>query len=340
MGVAMLDGRKRDWRLAIVIGFSLGVVAGLLLRGHEFSVASLFRSGSDGASQPWPEIFSEVEIEGAGGRQRAWFLAANASIGRPLLVSLHTWSGDYAQFDPLASLAAREGWNYIHPDFGGRNNQPSACLSDGAVAGIGDAIDYAVLNGQVDRDRVFVSGMSGGGYAALGLYLRARHEIHTVLSWVPISDLAAWYWESTAKGLPYAQDIVRCTGTGGAFSADAAKARSPLYWSISEPPAARLEIYAGINDGHEGSVPISHSIRFFNRMAGLFGFPDRAVPPETTVALLTRGLDAETRPGTSIGGRAVIFAGEAGPVSLTIFDGGHEMLPEHVIARVGELAAE
>jgi hypothetical protein len=332
--------RIGDWRLAIAIGLSLGFAAGFLLRGHEFSLAALVRSGNDAAADAWPEIFSEVEIEGTGGRQRAWFLAAEGSIDQPLLVSLHTWSGDYDQSDPLATLVAREGWNYIHPDFGGRNNHSSACLSDNAVAGIGDAIDYAIRNGQVDLDRVFVSGMSGGGYAALGLYLRTRHKIHTVLSWVPISDLAAWYWQSTAKGLSYAQDITHCTGTGGVFSADAARARSPLYWSVGELPTVRLEIYAGINDGHEGSVPISHSIEFFNRMADLIGFSDRRVSPEATIGLLTRGLDAEARPGTTIDDRAVIFNREAGSVSLTIFDGAHEMLPRHVIARVRELAEE
>jgi pimeloyl-ACP methyl ester carboxylesterase len=336
----MSSRSKLGWRLAFVIACSLSFVAGFLLREHESLLVALVQRTDNAAALAWPEIFAEVEIDGAGGPQRAWFFAAEGAVARPLLVSLHTWSGDYTQYDPLAERAAREGWNYIHPDFGGRNNTTSSCLSDTAVAGIGDAIDYAVRHGQVNLDRVFVSGMSGGGYAALGLYLRSRHKIHTLLSWVPISDLDAWYWQTVAKGLPYAEDIANCTGGAGVYSATAAKARSPLHWSIVEPPAARLEIYAGIHDGHDGSVPISHSILFFNRMAELSGHHDRMVSPETTAGLLTRGLGSETRPGRSIDGREVMFAREAGSVSLTIFDGGHEMLPGHVIARVLELIEE
>jgi pimeloyl-ACP methyl ester carboxylesterase len=337
----MLEGSRRQTVLAIMLAAGLGFAAGFLLRGHGLPLDVLARlAGSDSTAQLWSEAFSEVEIDGSrGSRQRAWFVAAKGAVARPLLVSLHTWSGDYMQPDPLAGLAVREGWNYIHPDFGGRNDHPDACLSDKALADIDAAIDFAMRNGHVDLERVFVVGMSGGGYAALGLYLRTRHRIHTFLSWVPISDLAAWYHQSRAKGLQYARDIANCIGTGGVFNTEAAMARSPLYWNIGESPAARLEIYAGINDGHEGSVPISHSIQFFNRMAGELGFLEQIISQETSVGLLTRSLNAQTGSGDTIDGRSVVFSREAGQVSITIFDGGHEILPNHVITRVRQFAA-
>jgi hypothetical protein len=335
----MVAGHRSRTIWVILLGTGLGFAAGFLWRGYGLPLAAPVPTDNEVPTPSWPEGFSEVEIEGsAPDPQRAWFVAAKDDVAQPLLVSLHTWSGDYTQPDPLADLAAREGWNYIHPDFGGRNDHPAACLSEAAIAGMDDAIDYAIRNGRVDSGRVFVSGWSGGGYAALGLYLKTRHRVHTFLSWVPISDLAAWYRQSLAKGLQYASDIAHCTGMDGVFSAQAAMVRSPLHWNIAEAPAARLELYAGINDGHEGSVPISHSIEFFNRMADLLGFSARIIPPATTVGLLTRGLDAEGGRGLTIEGRSVIFSQEAGPVSITIFEGGHEMLPGHVIARIRQSA--
>jgi len=116
----------------------------------------------------------------------------------PLIVSLHTWSGDYSQNDPLAEMARKEGWNYIHPDFRGPNRTRDACLSKKAITDIDDAVQYAKDNGNgnVDMNNIFIVGASGGGYATLGSYLKISHQIKAFLSWVPISDLSAWFHQS------------------------------------------------------------------------------------------------------------------------------------------------
>ena len=143
----------------------------------------------------WPDAFSEVRIPSSadGTKQHAYFLKAVSGLPKPLVVSLHSWSGDYSQNDALANLAAGEGWNYIHPDFRGPNWIADSCLSDRVISDIDDAIQYAIDNGNVDLSNVFVVGASGGGYATLGAYLKTRHQVKAFLSWVPISDLVAWY---------------------------------------------------------------------------------------------------------------------------------------------------
>ena len=89
-----------------------------------------------------------------------------------------------------------------------------ACLSNKALADIDDAIQYAKDNGHVDTNNVFVVGVSGGGYATLGLYLRVSHQIKTFFSWVPVSDLSAWFYQSKNRNAKYAQDILQCTSDG------------------------------------------------------------------------------------------------------------------------------
>src|SRR5690606_2644791 len=61
---------------------------------------------------------------------------------RPLVVSLHTWSGDYRQKDTLIHFCIHRGFHYIHPNFRGPNQNPEAMGSDKVVSDIDDAIDY------------------------------------------------------------------------------------------------------------------------------------------------------------------------------------------------------
>ncbi|MFA5326348.1 MAG: hypothetical protein WC384_01025 [Prolixibacteraceae bacterium] len=53
----------------------------------------------------------------------AVFYKTSQTAPQPLVVSLHTWSGDYTQEDPLAKEILLRDWNYIHPDFRGVNNK-------------------------------------------------------------------------------------------------------------------------------------------------------------------------------------------------------------------------
>lgn len=68
----------------------------------------------------WPEAFRAVEIPARdGGIQKGYFRRAEGPA--PLIVSLHTWSGDWTQRDALAQKALDRGWNYLHPDIRGPN---------------------------------------------------------------------------------------------------------------------------------------------------------------------------------------------------------------------------
>lgn len=265
--------------------------------------------------------------------QKAVFHAAKTTVAMPLVVSLHSWSGDHSQDDPLAEKVIAAGWNYIHPDFRGRNNKPDACLSDKVIADIDDAIQYALDNGPADRDAVFVVGGSGGGHATLGVYLRTRHRIRLFLSWVPISDLTAWYWESKSRANKYADDIVLCTSTTGTFEEQGALERSPLYWPVPKDIKGRLEIYAGINDGYTGSVPVSHTLRFYNKMAEHFGRPDAQVSEADMIRLLARGVAPNPALG-HIEDRPVLYRKEMPQVAVAIFEGGHELLVDHCLSRM------
>ncbi|MGL4325707.1 MAG: hypothetical protein ACRCTD_16860, partial [Beijerinckiaceae bacterium] len=108
--------------------------------------------------------------------------------------------------------------------------------------------------------------------------------------------------------------------------------RSPLFMPSAKPELLmRTKIYAGIHDGWTGSVPISHSLRMFNHIAQTID-PDKKIDELTARALLER--TARPLPAMTIAGRAVFLHRQAHGASLTIFDGGHEMLTRQVIADI------
>jgi pimeloyl-ACP methyl ester carboxylesterase len=292
-------------------------------------------------TEEWAEDFLHVKIPSSfdDTEQSAYFLKADSGMPKPLIVSLHTWSGDYSQNDPLAPMSKDTRWNYIHPDFRGPNWTADACLSEKSIADIDDAIQFAIDSGNVDMSNIFVVGVSGGGYATLGTYLRTRHQVRAFLSWVPISDLTAWYHQSSHRKTRYAQDILKCTSDGSAQNENEAKLRSPLFWDIPEKTKGRLEIYAGINDGYTGSVPISHSILFYNRIAQHLGNHNDLVTQADFIELLTRGIAHRNDLGR-LEERNVLYKRATDLLSLTIFDGGHEMLSEFCFERMKIIAEQ
>lgn len=290
----------------------------------------------------WNDGFSLIKIRSSadGSLQRAYFFSTSLKTLKPLIVSLHTWSGDYSQNDPLAAMAKQAGWNYIHPDFRGPNWTVDACLSNKALTDIDDAIQYAKDNGSVDTKNIFVVGVSGGGYAVLGSYLKSVHNIKAFLAWAPISDLSAWFHQSRNRNDKYARHILQCTSDGIVFDQYKAIDRSPLFWNIpNKNLQGRLEIYAGIDDGYTGSVPISHSILFFNRLVSHYGYADKEVGEGDIVELLTHGYEKRGLL-RKIDDREVIYEKDSGLVSLVIFEGSHEMLPEFCFKRMKEIAEQ
>jgi pimeloyl-ACP methyl ester carboxylesterase len=251
---------------------------------------------------------------------------------QPLVVVLHTWSGDYSQTEnSLANESRTKGWNYLHPNFRGPNYYPKACGSTYAIRDIDLAIDWALENLSVNPDSIFILGASGGGYATLCAYMKSRHNIRGFHAYVPISDLAAWYLESLVRSPKYAQDILDCTGSADStLNEKEARRRSPLYWDtpLEKRNHSSLHLYAGVHDGYIGSVPITHSINFYNKVLRDANVKDSEayVDDSTIIYLLTkqRGRIEEKY----LGGREVHLQKQWKNISLIIFEGGHEMLTD------------
>lgn len=284
----------------------------------------------DKRSSIWSKNFELKEIISTydGGTQKVYTYGTSSIHPMPLVVSLHTWSGDYSQEDPLAEESRKLNYNYIHPDFRGANKTFDACLSHAAIADIDDAIDYALKNFNVDKNLVFVVGASGGGYASVGHFFKTKHTVKQHMAWVPIVDLKAWYRQSLRKKQGYSDDIIKCTSKNGLEDYDEMKRRSPMYWEVPSLTDKKLRIFAGVDDGYTGSVPISHSIGIFNKIISSSGDATALVTTSDAMDLLSRNVSTNFQP---IGGRDVFFYRKSTGVDLTIFDGGHEMLVSYVV---------
>jgi len=161
------------------------------------------KSWDDTTNTGWPEGFRIVEISSSSddSLQKARFYAPDTKKSAPLIVSLHTWSGDYNQEDPLAEEIIKRGWNYIHPDFRGPNTRPEAGGSDLVISDIEDAINYALRNSDANPADVHIIGVSGGGFATLAAYMKIGYPVRSFNAWAAISDLEAWYDECRSRGL-------------------------------------------------------------------------------------------------------------------------------------------
>ena len=277
-------------------------------------------------------------------QQPALFWAPDATKGKaPLLVALHTWSGDYKQAGGEA-LYARwcldNGWIFIHPNFRGPNRRPEALGSDLMVADIRAAVEFAKGQAAVDESRIYAVGVSGGGHAALLLAGRLPEIWAGVSAWCGIADVGLWHAETTAADRKnYAGHIEGALGGAPDSSPERAadaRHRSPLSW-LKHAAAVPLDINHGIDDGRSGSVPFSQSLKAWN-----------AVVPESA-RLKDSDISAyyETRtPPTDIGKpaedalygkRTPLFRLAHGNARVTIFQGGHEIIHE---AALNWLAAQ
>lgn len=280
----------------------------------------------------WGNEFSLVAIKSSkdSSLQNAWFYKSKKKTLQPLIVSLHTWSGDYNQEDPLAKEILLRDWNYIHPDFRGANNNPMACGSSLVIADLEDAIHYAVKNGVVDTTNVHIVGVSGGGYAAMLAYMKINYPVRSFNAWVGISNLSDWYWESKGRNTKYATDIEQVVMKNGKPDWSELESRSPikLPFPAGKREQATLNIYAGLHDGYTGSVPITHSILFYNKIAAaLFpGIKEHLVTDSTIISLLTKRTNPGTDTSVKLNGRIIHLSKQLNNLSLTIFEGGHEML--------------
>lgn len=308
-------------------------------------VAAAIGAGADAfaADRVWPAQVHTVGIPASDGTsQPAIWYAPAESQAKPLLVGLHTWSNGYssATFEgDYADWAIAHGWAFVHPHFRGPNRTPQAMGSDRAVQDVVEAVAWARGQTKVDPNRIYLVGVSGGGHMAL--LMAGRHpEIWAgVSAWCGISDIEQWHAEHvTGRSLgggfvriepENARDIEQALG--GAPETDPARhadawSRSPLRW-LHAAAGVPLDINAGINDGRGGSVSFLHSLRAF----------DAVVPPADRLGetasesfyaarLLPSGWPA-AGPDPLYGDHQPLFRKTSGNTRITIFEGGHQILP-------------
>lgn len=331
--------QQRITKTAIILLSNISVLlVGFNLNAQQLNQTDSIIKFDDTRKSIWPKEFSLVEIQSSidNNIQRAYFYKSESREKKPLIVSLHTWSGDYAQRDSIAELCRVNDINYIHPDFRGPNHSKQACCSDLVISDISDAIDYAIMHANVDTTRISIIGVSGGGYATLCCFMKLKRRIHQFAAWAAITDLIAWHNESEIRGNKYAQDILDCTCSSNQLDEINAKQRSPFYFDtpLSKLEETKLSIYAGIYDGIQGSVPITHSINFYNKLLEDLSEknPDNYISDSEKLKLLE--LRKPLGKFGSIGGRKIFLQKKIGNITMTIFEGGHEMLTKYTFEEV------
>lgn len=317
-----------------------GIIIGVLIRHNPNSwtaIKSLYiNNGASSKKSNWKTDFSIASIESSLDNtiQKAHYYQTKSKLAKPLIVSLHTWSGDYTQYDDLAELCRNRDLNYIHPDFRGPNNSSKACCSEFVLSDIDDAITYALENFNVNSDQIYIIGFSGGGYATLSAFMKSKHKVNKFSAWASISDLVAWHKESKIlENFEYVDDIQRCTESDRKLNIEIAKQKSPINW---QTPTHKLEqqelnIYAGIYDGLQGSVPITHSINFYNKVLKDLNVKDSIyyVSEKEKLSLLEKR--EPLGQFGNLSNKQIFLRKTYKNISLEIFEGGHEILSEYAL---------
>lgn len=197
-------------------------------------------------------------------QQPSLFFQADGKEKRPLLVGLHTWSYDrFNQVENMLPYAQKLNWNLLLPEFRGANieNNPNcreACGSRAARQDILDAIAYVNERYPIDEKNIFLLGLSGGGHMSLLTAALAPERFKAVASFVPITDLEAWFYEK--KDTVYAPAIAACCGgLPEGPHLEEYRDRSPIQY-VDELAKANLKLFHGKFDD---VVPVAHSIRLY-----------------------------------------------------------------------------
>lgn len=275
------------------------------------------------AERPLPGTeIATVPAFGKAPAQKAQFFAADKPA--PLIVDLHQWGGDHqgrsGSYARLDELVRAKAWSFIRPDV---VDLQTNCDPDQIADGVRAAISYAKANAPVGK--VYVIGSSGGGYMALVAMMKGV-EADGYQAWVPITDLQAW--ERQHRADRFGEGVRTCAGGQAALG-------SPLNMPMPTRRAP-LQLYAGVDDGfgfapdsqgkrYVGVVMPTHAVRFFNR------FASEPVTADEITRLLE---DRSGSGGGKLGDRAVLLERSAPGVSLTIFDGAHEMLADVAVEQI------
>ncbi len=292
-------------------------------------------SAQDSLPRARIEFTSSVD----GSKQAAYIILpqkSGSTLPVPMVVSLHTWSGNMEQRNTTLERAVHEqGWIYLFPNFRGINRTPAACGSRLAQQDILDAVDWVIARQRVDKQRIYLTGASGGGHMTMLMAGRYPDRWRAASAFVGISDLARWH--AKHQGQKYGNMLEACCGgaPGDSAAVDAEyQARSPLTY-IANAKDLAIDLAAGINDGHSGSVPIKHSVDAFNQIAAANGTPPVSDRELAELSLRDGRLSSPTP--TDVGfdesfGRKFFLRRMSGNARLTIFDGGHEGITTATIA--------
>lgn len=323
----------------IILGILIiGIVLGIFLRHNKSTwllikkpILKFYNTPNDS----WSENFKLIDIKSSidNNIQKVYYYKSKSSLPKPLIVSLHTWGGNYSQNDDLSEICKQKDLNYIHPDFRGVNSTINACCSELALSDIDDAITYAIDNFNVDISKIYVVGVSGGGYATISTFMKSKHKIQKFSAWASITDLIAWYNEGEIRNSEFSNDILKCTNSGMQLNIENAKQKSPLYWKtpIEKLKNSELLIYAGAFDGIQGSVPITHSINFYNKILSDLAVSDTTKYVSDSEKLKLIEFRKPIGNYANIGGRKVYLRKKFENLSLVIFEGGHEILTEFAL---------
>lgn len=268
---------------------------------------------------------------------RFHYYRSTSSTLQPLVISIHQWSTNYHHYqNSMAQQTQDKNWNFIFPDIRGANNHPKACGSDYVISDIDQTIDWAISHLPVDTSRIYMVGASGGGYNALCHLMKSKRSVHLYSIWVPITDLGRWYYESLTRNSKYATDIIKCIcPETEIFSIENAQKRSPLFWHtpVKRLKKTRLCLYAGIHDGYTGAVPVIHTLAFYNKLLKEIAAPENCFIPACDIDwILTTRTSPQTDEQGELGGRKILYHRRYGPVSVLLFEGGHEILVNTVLS--------
>jgi|APSaa5957512622_1039677.scaffolds.fasta_scaffold07737_3 dipeptidyl aminopeptidase/acylaminoacyl peptidase len=209
-----------------------------------------------------PKDLREVEVVSTldGSAEKCLLYSPEEGEKVPLLVGLHTWSCDrFNQIGEMLPRCRERGWALILPEFRGPNlttnpRAPEAGGSHLARQDIVDALDFALENCNVDADRIFLLGGSGGGHMSLMMAGCAPERFTAISSWVPITDMAAWHGQNPNYAAHMEAVCGGVPGTSAAVDEEYRK-RSPLS-HLEGIRRANLCVHHG---RYDQSVPYSHT---------------------------------------------------------------------------------
>lgn len=284
-----------------------------------------------------PEV-KDIEIPASAdaASQKALFYDSGSDQDKPLLLVLHSWSTDYLQnIDiPIAQFAVANDWVFMHPDFRGQNDgRPESTASDLVMSDMQDALEYAREHANIDPQRIYLLGYSGGAMNAMHLAGRHPDVFAGVSLWVPVYDLIAWYEWNDSQGAKYAGEIADACGGAPEQGTDA------YAECLERSPRSRLQEVRGkfpVHIAHglgDQTVPPEQALRAFNDLAHE---EDRIAPELIEQLNAERSIPEALRersihqdgdyPRFEEANAAVMLHLQSGQAELVIFEGEHDML--------------